>query len=425
LAKRFNGEIVNGDAMQMYKGLPIITNKVSDAERQNIPHHIFDQIGLDEQPWKVCNFRKEAHKTIREIRSRGKLPILVGGTHYYAKAVLFNGYLLNHESGSSERVEEELKPKFSILDRSTSEILARLCEVDPKIAQRWHPADRRKIQRSLEIWLQTGKTASQIYEEQSRQRLDLRAKEMTVEDNPSIAYSSLIFWLRAEDDVLKARLDDRVDSMLASGLIEEVHAIAKHEGDLKAAGVQIDKTRGIWASIGYKEVEPYLSALGGDMKTQMELDKLKASCIEAIKAATRRYARRQERWIRTHFSVALTEAGVMDTLYPLDCTHLDEWDVNVQMPVIGITGRFLAGNDRPPPETLSDMAREIIAHIKEELEKDDMRGCRYCEVCDKTMMTEKEWVKHLKSNTHRNAASGRKRWEAFQAWKARQAEQRD
>jgi tRNA dimethylallyltransferase len=420
LALRFNGEIINGDAMQMYKGLPIITNKVSEDEKQNIPHHILDRIGLEEQPWTVSNFRREAHKTIRQIHSRGRLPILVGGTHYYTKAVLFNDYLLGGEDAFSGS-EEDSREKFPILEAPTSEILAKLREVDPGIANRWHPLDRRKIQRSLEIWLQTGKTASRTYEEQSQQRLkNAQMRESGAASDSSTTYPSIIFWLLSDKKVLKQRLDDRVDSMLAAGLIQEAQGIAKAERELTTAGIVIDKTKGIWASIGYKEVQPYISAVNASPNTLADLEALKATCIESTKAATRQYARRQDRWIRSHFSDALTESNAMDTLYPLDCTHPDRWETNIHHPAINITQHFLTGTPRPPPVSISDLARATITSITAEMEheKNSPRQCRYCEVCDKTLMSEKEWTVHLGSHTHRKVLAGRRKWEAFKAWQA-------
>ena len=403
--------------MQMYKGLPIITNKIFEVEKQDIPHHILDQIGLQEQPWTVANFRREALKAIREIRSRDRLPILVGGTHYYTEAVLFDDHLLDDACSGREEYSRE---RFPILDAPTSEILEKLRGVDPQTASKWHPCDRRKIQRSLEIWLQTGKTASQIYEEQSQRRLSLRASDPIASGDHATAYSSLIFWLRADDEVLKSRLDNRVEKMLVAGLIEEAQAIAQSERELAAAGTVIDRARGIWASIGYKEMEPYLLALGDESKTRAELEAIKASCIEATKCATRRYARRQERWIRNHFSKALIESGTMDTLYPLDCTSLDGWDVNVHTPVLDITQSFLVGDRRPAPESLSDMAKKTISGIQAELENENTRKCRYCEVCKRTLMTKKQWTAHLAGNPHRRALAWKKRREAFKGWQAHQ-----
>ena len=409
--------------MQMYKGLPIITNKVSEHEKQNIPHHILDQIGLEEQPWTVSNFRREAHKTIRKIRSRGKLPVLVGGTHYYTKAVLFNDYLLDGEDAFSGS-EAGSREKFPILEAPTSEILAKLREVDPVIASRWHPLDRRKIKRSLEIWLQTGKTASRTYEEQSQQRLkNAQIRESGATIGSSTTYPSTIFWLRADSKVLKQRLDDRVDSMLAAGLIQEAQGIAKSERDLTAAGIVIDKTKGIWASIGYKEFQPYISAVeASSPNPPTALESIKSTCTESTKAATRQYARHQDRWIRIHFTSALTESNTLNTLYPLDSTHPDQWTTTVHHPALTITEHFLTGTPCPAPASISPMARDTIASISAGLEHErkNPRECRYCEVCDKTLMTQKEWTGHLASHTHAKVLAGRRKWERFKAWQARQ-----
>lgn len=92
IAKRHGGEIVNADAMQLYEGLPVVTNKITTSEQQGIPHHLLGCIGLKEETWTVGKFVKEALTVIEEIRSRGRLPIVVGGTHYYTQAVDICGY---------------------------------------------------------------------------------------------------------------------------------------------------------------------------------------------------------------------------------------------------------------------------------------------------------------------------------------------
>jgi tRNA dimethylallyltransferase len=152
---------VNGDAMQMYKGLPIITNQIPVHERHGIPHHMLACIELDQPSWRITRFKREALKIIQEIRSRGKTPILVGGTHYYTQAVLFHKTILPSDqeldAASDDSAEEE---KFPILEASTEEMLQKLREVDPVMAERWHPNERRKIRRSLQIYLQTGRRAS-------------------------------------------------------------------------------------------------------------------------------------------------------------------------------------------------------------------------------------------------------------------------
>ncbi|KAI5277644.1 hypothetical protein KEM54_004933, partial [Ascosphaera aggregata] len=170
LASRFNGEIINADAMQTYKGLPVTTNQVQPHEMNGIPHHLIAVNSIEQEPWQVGLFRRECLKTIRDIRSRGKLPVLVGGTHYYTQAVLFNEQLVDYrglEDAEAQPQEGErpldaaAQERFKILDKSDQEILEKLREVDPVMASRWHPNEDRKIRRSLEIYLQTGRRASE------------------------------------------------------------------------------------------------------------------------------------------------------------------------------------------------------------------------------------------------------------------------
>src|SRR5271168_1169210 len=154
--------------MQMYDGLPIITNKITAEEQKGIPHHLLGSIAPDEEPWRVGMFKKKADQIIQEIRSRGRLPILVGGTHYYTQSLLFKDSLIDDKFYGEEHVRtelsnEEILQKFPMLDGPTEAMIERLREVDPKMADRWHPNDRRKIRRSLEIFLLTGKKASDIY----------------------------------------------------------------------------------------------------------------------------------------------------------------------------------------------------------------------------------------------------------------------
>ncbi|KAG0160431.1 hypothetical protein PDIDSM_7960 [Penicillium digitatum] len=111
LASRFNGEIINGDAMQMYCGLPIITNQIPIDERNGIPHHLLSCIDLDAEAWRIGLFKREALRVIDDIRTRGKVPILVGGTHYYTQAVLFKEQLVGE--GVDDEGEREQLTEFS------------------------------------------------------------------------------------------------------------------------------------------------------------------------------------------------------------------------------------------------------------------------------------------------------------------------
>lgn len=201
--------------MQLYAGLPIITNKITAEEQQGIPHHLLGCIGLHEQTWVVGTFVKKALSIIEEIKSRGRLPILVGGTHYYTQSLLFKDRLPkeNGEGGKTVFVEDT-KQEWPILQQPTEVLLEELRRVDPIMADRWHPNDHRKIQRSLEIYLQTGRKASDIYAEQ---RQFLTGCDNTTDangspaflDEPSMRFSTLLFWVHAETDALRNRLDNR------------------------------------------------------------------------------------------------------------------------------------------------------------------------------------------------------------------------
>ena len=400
----------------MYKGLPIITNKIPVDERSGVPHHLIDLIGLEEKPWTVTQFVKESCSIIEQIRARGKLPIVVGGTHYYTHALLFKDATLSEDNQADNSIDadQEIDKKWPILSRSTEEIYQELQRVDPEIAKRWHPADRRKIQRSLHIWLKTGRKASEVYAEQQRHRMtggkvegELVGPEPADLEAEGLRFPTLVLWLEAQDSALKQRLNSRVDLMVRNGLADEAQTLARLEDDLVRQGVQIDHSKGIWVSIGYKEMEPYFRTVttGADVKKSVAALQ---QAIESIKAGTRRYAKRQNRYIRIRLSNALGDADRLDRLFLLDCTDLDHWDQHVAHPADGIVDSFLKGEHLPDPKSLSELAKSMLSgprdgkHVLE-------RVAKPCEICDKVLMTEKEWNIHLSSRSHKKAAAAHRK----------------
>lgn len=416
--------------MQIYKGLPIITNKISEDERDGVPHHIFDQIGLEDAPWLVTDYQREARKTIRDIQARGRLPILVGGTHYYAESVLFNHRLqsLDALDDSDAKWEAQNRSEHPILEAPTSEILDKLREVDPEMASRWHPSDRRKIARSLEIWLQTGVPASQVYHEQSQQRLAAESDSTT----SNLAYPSLILWLRSRTHVLKQRLDSRVEEMVTNGLLDEARSILNTAQTLTQAGRAPNRTRGIWVSIGAKEMESYFNTVNSSIhpstpdQDPTSLEKLKQTCITNIKTATQRYARYQTRWLLTQLAQRLIAANSLEsTLFVLDTTDPfpQSWEANVFQPAEKLTRAFLA-RETPVLPTIPSGAslheetmQEIRQHQSKRAVGQVVWGARHCEACDKTLMTEREWVMHVQGKGHRRVVKGREKKEQYEKWK--------
>ncbi|CAG8470751.1 4104_t:CDS:10 [Ambispora leptoticha] len=384
LAKAFNGEVINGDSMQVYKGLDIITNKIPVEEQDGVPHHLMDFLE-PHQEYRVTEFTKDALRLINEIHSRNHLPIIVGGTHYYIQSLLWKNSLVSETASSSSSSEDsddnenDNKNDYSknddeekILNADTSILYKRLQEVDPVMANRWHWNDRRKIRRSLQIYMRTGKRHSEWIDAQH---------QLEEEANSPRFPRTCIFWLYADPEYLNPRLDARVDKMIEKGLFDEIRYL---RNELKLGqqntptGDPVDYTHGIWQAIGYKEFDPYLSSLEctndslGDITSTRENDQiLKQSCTNTMKAATRRYARRQVRWIRNKFLLKLqqqisssssqSEETHITKLYLLDATSLDTWTENVSNVAINITKEFMNSGTGPDPTQLNSIAAEILS----------------------------------------------------------------
>ncbi|KAF2014818.1 tRNA isopentenyltransferas-like protein [Aaosphaeria arxii CBS 175.79] len=417
LARKFNGEIINGDAMQLYHGLPVITNKITQGERKGIPHHLLGCIGLEEETWSVGKFVERALTVIEEIRSRGKVPILVGGTHYYTQSLLFQDTLSDQPLLDSE----DRSQQFPILDESTDVILQRLKEVDPVMADRWHPNDRRKIQRSLEIYLRTGKPASQIYDEQRSKRANPSSTAEcpgmeTTEEETGLRFPTLIFWVHASKDALHRRLDARVDRMIENGLLDEVQMLS----DFKAShetqtGQAIDQTRGIWVSIGYKEFLEYQAHRLDSHIPDKVLQKTKVTAIEKTQAATRQYANRQLRWIRIKFLNALLSARQKNKLFLLDGSDLSQWNTQVIAPALDVTSSFLSNQPLPEPTTLSETACELLSPKRDyDLgQRPDLWQKKTCDACGTVSVTANDWHLHIKSRGHRRMVAAEKKQKHF------------
>lgn len=408
--------MINGDAMQLYRGLPIITNKIPIHEREGVPHHLIDFIGLEDEPWRIGQFRKECLRVIRDIHSRGKIPVLVGGTSYYVQSVLFNGCLVGEgaddvspDDKQPERPEtsERTQEDWAILDAPVETMMEKLREVDPVMANRWHINEGRKIRRSLEIYLKTGRPASEIYEEQMRQRqaaID-HAEGITA---GQLRYPTLVFWVHAQRETLYRRLENRVDSMAEQGLIAEARSLSEYAFEREAQGNTIDLSRGIWVSIGYKEIEPYFAALRAGNSSEKELGILKESCLESVKTSTRQYSTRQVQWIRKKLWTALADIGATNRLYVLDTTDPGAWDSCVAEPMERVMQAFLRDEDLPDPKTLSQWAEETLAERERNYTKVTIPPVHslkqmICEVCNKTMMGQEQWDIHIRAATHRRA----------------------
>lgn len=385
-------------------------------EREGIPHHLIDFIGLEEESWRIGQFRTECLRVIQDIHSRGKIPVLVGGTSYYVQSVLFNDALV--DEGADDVLSDDKQPEqqegikktseeWAILDAPVETMMEKLREVDPVMANRWHINEKRKIRRSLEIYLKTGRPASDIYEEQMRQR---QAAFDNTEGATAgkLRYSTLVFWVHAEREKLYRRLEKRVDNMAEQGLIAEAQSLSEYAVEQEAQGNPIDLSRGVWVSIGYKEIEPYFTALRAGNLSDKELETLKESCLESVKTSTRQYSTRQVQWIRKKLWTAIADIGATNQLYVLDTTDPGAWDSCVAEPMERIVQAFMRDEDLPNPKTLSQWAEETLTEREHNYKKVTVPPAQTlkqmtCEVCNRTMMGQEQWEIHIRAATHRRA----------------------
>lgn len=257
MCRRFDGEVISADSMQVYDTLCIGTARPMKAEQGGVPHHLMGFLPPDAS-YSVAKYAQQAHRVIAEVYSRGKLPILCGGTGLYIQAVAEN---LSYEQQPEHRdVRERLRQRIK---REGGEVLLReLSRLDPDTAARLHPNDHGRIIRALEIVETTGRTIT----EQNR------ASRM-------MASPYTLCGLRLEfhdRERLYNRINCRVTAMLENGLVDEARWLRSQPN-----------TDTVRQAIGYKELEPYFS---GAVTLEEAAD--------AIRQGTRRYAKRQLSWFR-------------------------------------------------------------------------------------------------------------------------------
>lgn len=256
ICRRFGGEVVSADSMQIYKGMDIATAKPTEQEKKNIPHHMMGFLDNTED-YSVALYQQAAAECIADIGSRGLLPVVCGGTGLYVDT------LLNNVKLSEDSYDEELRR--SLLQRAENEGADRLLEevraFDPEYAEKLHPNNVKRIVRALEVYKTTGTTMTEQL-------------ELSKQASP---YEVCFIGLDAEDrQFLYDRIDRRVDIMLERGLESEAREyLASANGTTSAQ------------AIGYKELRPYFD---GEIPLEQ--------AVENLKRATRRYAKRQLTWFR-------------------------------------------------------------------------------------------------------------------------------
>lgn len=259
LAKKIGGEIISADSMQVYRHMDIGSAKIRKEEMDGVPHHLIDILEPDEE-FHVALFQKLAKEAMEQIRLRGHIPIVVGGTGFYIQALLYDiDFTENEDEGGNIRRQLENTAK----EKGADYLHERLREIDSKSADAIHANNIKRVIRALEFYYLTGKQISEHNETE-------RAKESP--------YAFLYYVLNTDRAVLYKRIEERVDSMLQEGLVDEV----RH---LKEMGMN----RGMVSmqGLGYKEILDYLNGM-------CSLEEAAA----VLKRDTRHFAKRQITWFK-------------------------------------------------------------------------------------------------------------------------------
>ncbi len=260
LALKLGGEVVSADSMQIYRGMDIGTAKPTQSEMKGVPHHMIDVAEPDEN-YSVARYVEEASRCIEEIASRGKLPIIAGGTGLYIDALVSGRDFAG--GGENPKLRATLSERY---DQEGGEGMLRLLRsYDPESAEKLHANDKKRIVRALEVILETGKTISEHNRE--TRLLPVRYESAKI----ALCFSSR--------DALYSRTDLRVDEMISRGLVSEVRGLLDR-------GISPEKHTSMQA-IGYKEIVSYL-------REEISLEE----AVQTIKRETRRYSKRQLTWLR-------------------------------------------------------------------------------------------------------------------------------
>ncbi len=280
LAKAINGEIISADSMQVYRHMDIGSAKIRPEEMDGVPHHLIDVLDPQDE-FNVVVFQQMAKQAIREIRERGHIPILAGGTGFYIQSVLYDIDFTDNPEDTS--IREELE---QLAQQKGAEVLhAMLAEADPEAAAQIHANNVKRMIRALEYHRQTGEKIS-AHNEQEREK--------------EAAYNACYFVLNDRRELVYERIDSRVDQMLANGLIEEV-------GALRAMGC--DRNLVSMQGLGYKEILAWMDG---------EIDLERA--VYLIKRDTRHFAKRQLTWFRREKDVIWVDRSELGS--EADCLNL-------------------------------------------------------------------------------------------------------
>ncbi|WVR06929.1 hypothetical protein IAU60_003965 [Kwoniella sp. DSM 27419] len=474
--------VLSADSMQLYKGLDVITNKVTEEERGGIEHWGLDMVTPGQGgSWEVGRWCTEADRKLESLPS-DTLPIVCGGTHYFIQHYLFPPPEMslqrksshdNPKAGqdstrmswtppgprppipgalSSESVrlldtfwtaepdwpdsiatsdteQPRAGPSNTRSARLTitedGQLLALhqlLAAIDPKEAGRWHWRDGRKVRRSLERWWERGGPVGEAPEAVEGGREGTAGRKAR--------FRTLIFWVYEPLESLRPRLDKRVDKMVENGLLREIAELRETAISIYGSADATDHTEGIFQSIGYKEFATM--KLPTDNPAN---DPSYAPALERTKLSTHQYAKSQLKWIRKQLLPAAKEAKALGGEVEVYVVNGGEAGIR---PALEAFHAFLSRDKMPPPlehghqdarDLLTVLTDGAISKVPDTADRQQLNARRDCEICSEPgnpySVILKDWDQHCKSKVHRrNANPARNKEEWIAAQRARGEEKR-
>lgn len=447
IAKRYGGEVISADSMQVYSNLDVVTAKATRDEQTQvhninfkelaeililnllqIKHHLLDvaQPGL---LYSVRQFQNSALPIIDNLLANQKVPIIVGGTNYYIESILWKILIDEWKDTRSDNDDDEdteavtpskrMKPmteervfdQFEMNDQGSEELHEKLRLVDPETAAQLHPNNKRKIIRALEVYERSGKRFSSFIKDQQA------ASGGSTLGGPLRYDNLIIFWLCCEQETLNQRLDSRVDDMVKQGLITEIRQF--HEQFVRPYGEEVDYTKGILQTIGFKEFLPYLTTYGHEEDAILEdyfrgtvvepptsLATLNA-CLDELKLVTRRYSKKQIKWVKNRFLKAAQKNRTIPPIYKLDTTFPNEWTKWVSDPAQNVIDHY--------QDPTVELTTQPETPAENEQAFADSKKSHFCELCQRVFIGEFQWDIHVKSRKHKKVQDRLRKLEQIMA----------
>ena len=386
VAAKVDGEIISADAMQIYKGLDIVTNKVTPEEMRICPHHMIGFLSPSKK-YTAVDFRNDVLPIIADIHERGKVPVIAGGTNYYIEGILWDFLISSKgsmDSDSQLRAELELK--------ESTELHEMLSKVDVETALKLHPNDKRKIIRALEVYETTNVKLSDHHAQQKKRKGSSEFGGLLRFPN------SCLFWVQCQPEILLKRVYKRVDKMIDAGLLKELSEFheAYNKNRLSDDTQHASYEDGIFQSIGFKEFHDYLTSGTDD-------EKLFAEAVERMKLSTWQYAKYQQKWISKRI-VNRTNAL---PVYAVDGSFPELWDEKVLNPAIRILSKNFPFLSLTAVSALTkeDKVSETVSMeplVQKPADPEKSFELMICDICNGRRIPKHDWEAHLSSRKHRN-----------------------